>query len=120
MVRASACGGRAEKNGRQAEPELGRSRDGFSTKIHVSTDGLGNSLRFALTGDQRHDITRAEALCEGWTCQYVIADRACDTAAFLQRIAERVLKKPAKAGIMAGHEQKTISQRCDGRGVGAA
>src|SRR5690606_8736088 len=67
---------------------LGRSRGGFSTKIHVSTDGLDNLLRFALTGGQRHDITQAEALCEGWTCQYVIAERTYDAAAFLQRIAE--------------------------------
>jgi hypothetical protein len=50
------------KKGSQAEQALGRGRGGFSTKIHVSVDALGNPLRFRLTGGQRHDITQAEAL----------------------------------------------------------
>jgi transposase len=60
------------------EPEdqaLGRSRGGFSTKIHVTVDGLGNPLRIRLTAGQRHDSTQAQALLEGYVCQYVIADR---------------------------------------------
>ena len=42
-------GGGAPKNGGQASQALGRNRGGFSTKIHVSVDGLGNPLRFILT-----------------------------------------------------------------------
>ena len=45
-----------QKNGGQAEQALGRSRGGFSTKIHVTVDGLGNPLRLHLTAGQRHDI----------------------------------------------------------------
>jgi hypothetical protein len=41
---------------------LRRSRGGFSTKIHVSVDGLGNPLWFIVTGGQRHDRTEVEAL----------------------------------------------------------
>ena len=41
------------KKGSQAAQALGRSRGGFSTKIHVSVDGLGNPLRFILTGGQQ-------------------------------------------------------------------
>ena len=37
-----------KKNGEQA---LGRSRGGFSCKIHITVDGLGNPLRF--TPDRR-------------------------------------------------------------------
>ena len=40
-----------------ATQALGRSRGGFSTKIHVSVDALGNPLR-SLTGGQQHDIRR--------------------------------------------------------------
>jgi len=40
-----------KKNGGQAEQALGRSKGGFSTKIHVSVDALGNPLRFILTGN---------------------------------------------------------------------
>ena len=52
-------GGSSPKKGGQAAQALGRSRGGFSTKIHVSVDGLGNPLRFILTGGQQHDITQA-------------------------------------------------------------
>ena len=45
VVRA---GSRQEKKGGQAAQALGRSRGGFSAKIHVSVDGLGNPLRFIL------------------------------------------------------------------------
>ena len=41
-------GGSSPPNGGQAAQALGRSRGGFSTKIHVSVDGLGNPLRFIL------------------------------------------------------------------------
>jgi transposase len=51
-----------QKNGGQALEALGRSRGGFSTKIHVTVDGLGNPLRLALTAGQRHDIVKAHAM----------------------------------------------------------
>ena len=60
VVRAHPCAGSSPKKGGQAAQALGRSRGGFSTKIHVSVDGLGNPLRFILTGGQQHDITQAE------------------------------------------------------------
>jgi hypothetical protein len=47
---------RAKKEGAQS---LGRSRGGFSTKIHLATDDLGNALRFILTGGERNGITQA-------------------------------------------------------------
>ena len=61
-----------KKSGEQA---LGRSRGGFSTKIHVTVDGLGNPLRFGLTAGQRHDITQAENLVTGFAFDRLIADR---------------------------------------------
>ena len=50
-----------KKSGEQA---LGRSRGGFSCKIHIVVDGLGNPLRLCLTAGQRHDITQAQQLLE--------------------------------------------------------
>lgn len=61
-----------KKSGEQA---LGRSRGGFSCKIHITVDGLGNPLRLRLTGGHRHDITQAQALLEGFNFDHVIADR---------------------------------------------
>ena len=76
----------AEKNGGQAAQALGRSRGGFSTKIHVCVDALGNPLRVRLTAGQQHDITQAEALLLAEPYSYVIADKGYDAAPFLQTI----------------------------------
>src|SRR5258708_28173944 len=67
VVRAHPCAaGAPHSQGGQACQALGRSRGGFTTKIHISVDGLGNPLRVRLTGGQRHDITQAPALTEGF------------------------------------------------------
>ena len=71
------------KKGGQAAQALGRSRGGFSTKIHVSVDGLGNPLRFILTGGQQHDITQAEGLIAGYAGEHVLADQGYDAQAGL-------------------------------------
>lgn len=50
------------------EPEdhaLGRSRGGFSTKIHLLCDRHGNPLHFHLTPGQAHESTALEVLLQG-------------------------------------------------------
>lgn len=83
------CGRSPKKSGGQESQALGRSRGGFSTKIHASVDGLGNPLRFLLTGGQRHDMTQADSLIEDFDFECVIADRSYDSEDFLQKIAEK-------------------------------
>ena len=78
---------RPQKGG-QAAQALGRSRGGFSTKVHVSVDSLGNPLRFILTGGQQHDITQAEGLIDGYKGEYVLADKGYDSQGFRQHILE--------------------------------
>jgi len=80
------CRRRAKKEGAQS---LGRSRGGFSTKIHLATDALGNALRFILTGGERNDITQAESLVEGLVAGYVIADKGYDAGAFVLKLKAR-------------------------------
>jgi transposase len=43
---------------------LGRSRGGFTTKIHVRCEGTGKLITFLLTPGQASDINCAEALME--------------------------------------------------------
>ncbi len=43
---------------------LGRSRGGFSTKIHVRAEGCGKPVTFHLTGGERHDSTALPALLD--------------------------------------------------------
>ena len=91
-----------QKNGGQAEQALGRSRGGFSTKIHVMVDGLGYPLRLYLTAGQRHDILKAYDLIADLDFDFVIADRSYGAQDFLAEIrasgAEPVIppKKNAK------------------------
>lgn len=44
---------------------LGRSRGGFSTKIHILCDGQGHPLHFHLTPGEAHESTALESLLEG-------------------------------------------------------
>ena len=44
----------------------GRSGGGLTTKVHAVTDGLGNSLRFLLSGGNLHDICMAQELLESF------------------------------------------------------
>ena len=53
-----------KKSGGQERQALGRSRGGFSTKIHITVDGLGNPLRLRLTAGQTHESTQAQALVD--------------------------------------------------------
>lgn len=53
----------------------------------MSVDGLGNPLRFLLTGGQRHDSTQAVALVADYEFERLLADKSYDFDDFLQLIA---------------------------------
>lgn len=79
VIRAHACAaGAPAAQGGQTAQALGRSRGGFSTKIHIVVDALGLPLDFILTPGQRHDVTQAPALLQGRQADYVIADKSYD------------------------------------------
>lgn len=109
------CGGRVKKNGGQAEQALGRSRGGFSTKIHISVDGLGNPLRFILTAGQRHDITQAPALISDFAFEHVIADKSYDVDEFIRLIqaakAEPVIPSRAKRKEPRAYDEHLYKER---------
>jgi transposase len=87
LVRAhpSAAGAPAARGG-QANQALGRSRGGFTTKIHISVDAQGKPLRLRLTAGQRHDITQAPALTDGLQYEHLIADGSYDADDFIALI----------------------------------
>ena len=43
---------------------LGRSRGGFSTKVHVRAEGCGKPVTFHLTGGERHDSVALASLLD--------------------------------------------------------
>lgn len=95
-----------KKRGEQA---LGRSRGGFSTKVHITVDALGNPLRFRLSGGQRHDITEAQDLIEGYDFQHVIADRGYAAQDFVDFVVEQGAEAviPPHPRAKQGHDYDT-------------
>lgn len=74
------CGRCAKKKrGGQDRQALGRSRGGFSTKIHIAVDALGNPLRLILTAGQVADVTQGAPLIKGFAATAVIADKGYDS-----------------------------------------
>jgi len=65
---------------------MGKSRGGLSTKIHAAVDALGNPVRFILTAGQYSEIRQADALIEGFSVDYVIADKGYDSDLFIVAI----------------------------------
>ena len=116
IVRAHPCAaGAPKKTGGQAEQALGRSRGGFSTKIHIAVDALGNPLRFILTGGERHDCTQATALLVGFDADYVIADKGYDTNDLREQItahdAEAVIPPRARRTDPADYDRHRYTER---------
>jgi transposase len=97
--------GAQKKAGPQA---LGRSRGGFSTKIHAVVEALGNPVRWRLTPGQRHDITQAQALVEGLTTQAVVADKAFDADEFIESI-----KKTGAQAVIPPRDNRTQARDYD-------
>ena len=89
VIRAHPCAsGAPQEKGGQEQQALGRSRGGFSTKVHVAVDGLGNPVSLILTAGQRHDVTEAKNLLAGYECDFVIADKSYDSEDLLETIAD--------------------------------
>jgi transposase len=90
------CFRRTKKHGAQS---LGRSRGGFSPKIHLACDALGKALRSILNGGERNDITQAEILIENIAAKAVFADKGYDANDFIKRIKAQnsVVMIPSKS-----------------------
>ena len=95
-----------QKNGGQAEQALGRSRGGFSTKIHVSVDGLGYPLRIHLTAGQRHDSIKAHDLTVDLDFDYLIADRSYSAQTFRDELSAKATQAviPSPKNAIAPHD----------------
>ena len=90
IIRAHPCaaGAPVAEETTVSAQALGRSRGGFSTKIHIVVDALGNPLDFVLTAGQVHDVTQATPLLQGRRTDYVIADKGYDAATLIELIEQ--------------------------------
>ena len=69
---------------------MGRSRGGLTTKIHALVDANGNPIALKLTEGQAHDGRSAIDILDGLGAgQILLADRAYDSDALRESLAER-------------------------------
>ena len=66
--------------------QIGKSRGGYSTKVHATTDSLGCPTRFILTGGNVSDCTQALPLLDGQSAEYVLADKGYDSQQIVDAI----------------------------------
>ena len=69
--------------------EAGRSRGGFSTKLHLAVDADGGPVEVILTPGQEHDVCQASTLLADHEPRYVIADKGYDSDEFVDLIGQR-------------------------------
>ena len=108
--------GRGKKKlpeGEPADHALGRSRGGFSTKIHLITDGHGLPLVVAVSPGQQHETQQAEPLVErlpdlgnGLQPKQLVGDKG-----YSAQLAKGVADKPLDR---AGHRSQTERSGCPG------
>jgi transposase len=134
LFRSGAPARRGRKRGAAAQA-LGRSRGGFSTKLHLAVDRHGHPLGFVLTGGEKNEQPVLDALLRA--CRVanavgrskerpaaVVADRA-----YSSRIVRRYLRQrgircvvprlssapPARAFDRAPYRERNKVERAVGR-----
>ena len=61
---------------KRSQEAMGRSKGGFSTKIHTTVDASGNPLSFYLTPGQAHHLDGADKLLAELVADTVLAEKA--------------------------------------------
>jgi transposase len=71
---------------------LGRSRGGFSTKLHAVVDTKARPIHVTLTAGQRHEIVAARELLAHARGRALIGDTGYDSNAFLAAVRARGMR----------------------------
>src|SRR6266567_4058981 len=117
---------RRRKRGNQNREALGRSRGGFSTKIHLRTNGKGNPLTFDVTGGEVHEVKGYDALMQLHEIDpaKLIGDKGYDSDGIRNDLAERGIepvipprsnrKTPIEYDREA-YKRRNLTERCVNR-----
>jgi len=87
---------------------LGRSRGGFSTKLHAIVDTKGRPFYITLTPGERHEMTKAEELFVHANGKAFIGDTAYDS----EPLAKQVRAKGMKF-VVCSHPTRKRKRRID-------
>jgi transposase len=71
---------------------LGRSRGGFSTKLHAIVDAKGRPIYITLTPGERHEMIAARELLDYASGDALIGDTAYDSNEFRAEVKAREIK----------------------------
>jgi transposase len=85
---------------------LGRSRGGFSTKLHAIVSMGGWPIELRLTPGQTHEMTVAETLLDFARGEHCLADGAYDADSFLEAIRAREMKP-----VIPPHKRRRTKRR---------
>ena len=116
--------GALRRTGGQASEALGRSRGGFTTKLHALVTERGRLVRYVLTGGERSDITQARPLLRAREGRGVVGDRAYDCDAFVAHVKDlgmraiipsRAARKHPRRLDRARYARRNVIERWFGR-----
>ncbi len=109
ITRAHPCAAGAANSNAEAEA-LGRSKGGFTTKIHAVTDALGNPLDFILTGGQASDVGQAAGLLQLTPAgaKALLGDKGYDSDEFILAIKARGM-----SAVIPPRSNRTTPRECD-------
>jgi len=95
--------------------EIGKSRGGYSTKVHVTTDSLGCPIRFVLSPGNLSDYSFALPLLDGQKADYVIADKGYDSDEIVNEVekmgAEPVIPSRSHRNTPRGYDKHLYKER---------
>jgi len=105
----------AAKKAEQESEAMGKSRGGLSTKIHAAVDGLGNPIRLLLTAGQASEYGQSLPLIEGFSTDYVLADKGYDSNEFIDAVeqagAEPVIPPKKNRVVQRDYDEHLYKER---------
>ncbi|WP_256561112.1 IS5 family transposase [Bradyrhizobium sp. CCGUVB4N] len=98
------------KGGNQNQEALGRSRGGFSTKVHIRTNAEGHPLTFDITGGEVHEVNGYDALMElhDLSPRKLLGDKGYDSDAIRADLVERGIE-----AVIPPRSNRTIQIKYD-------
>lgn len=97
------------------EQGLGRSKGGFSSKLHAACDALGNPVRFFVTAGQRSDYTKALDLVKDREMEALIADKGYDADYIVKAAkdakADAIIPSRARRKAPRGYDKELYKEQ---------
>ena len=91
MIDASHCKVHPHAAGAvEGNQDMSRTKGRLNTKIHLAVDAHGMPLRAIITEGSRADCKEACAVIEGFAAEALLADRAFDTDAVVEKLPNEV------------------------------